>query len=91
MERLAVVEMSDDGRIIIPEAMRKRLGIVGKTRFAAVAGDNGFYFRRIEEASKKRLLDRFDNLSREVNQQFKEREITQTDVEEAVGWARDQE
>ena len=90
MQRLAVVEMSDEGRVIIPEAMRKRLGIVGKAMFAAVAGDNGFYFRRIEEASKKRLLNRFDNLSREVNQHFRERGITPDDVEEAVGWARGQ-
>ncbi|MCD6334153.1 MAG: hypothetical protein J7M27_02330 [Candidatus Latescibacteria bacterium] len=91
MQRLAMVEMSDDGRVVIPEVMRKKLGIVGKTRFAAVAGDNGFYFRRIEEASKKRLLNRFDNLSREVNQHFKEREITPNDAEEAVRWARGQE
>jgi len=91
MQRLAMVEMSDDGRIVIPLAIRRRLGIVGKARFAAVAGDNGVYFRRIEEASKERLLKKFDNLSQEVRQHFREREVLPDDVEEAIRWVRDQE
>ena len=91
MQRIAVVEMSDDGCIVVPKAIRARLGIVGKARFAAVAEDNGIYFRRIEEASKEMLSKRFNNLSREVSQHFEERGITSGDVEEAIRWARDQE
>lgn len=53
MSTIEVVVFSEDGTIIIPRAIREKLGVTSGTRFAVLAEKDMLIFKRIEDLSKK--------------------------------------
>ncbi|MCL0090606.1 hypothetical protein M1O13_01200, partial [Dehalococcoidia bacterium] len=82
------VKMDTEGKIIIPDKLRKMINVEGEAEFVAVLDGNGICLSKITEPSTS-LAKRFDNLSQEVQGFFAQKGITEKDVEEAVEWARE--
>jgi bifunctional DNA-binding transcriptional regulator/antitoxin component of YhaV-PrlF toxin-antitoxin module len=74
-----VVESSEDGTIIIPNAITEKLGITSGTRFAVLAEKDTLIFKKIEGPSKKefeRLVDKGTRIAKE--NKMKEEDIEKT-------------
>jgi len=88
MKNMLIVKMDTEGKIIIPDKLRKMINVEGEAEFVAVLDGNGIYFSKITEPSTS-LAKRFDSLSQEVQGVFAQKGISEKDVEEAVEWARE--
>lgn len=87
MENMLIVKMDTEGKIIIPDNLRKMINVQGEAEFVAVFDGTGIYLSKINQPSAS-LTKRFDNLSQEVQGVFAQRGISEKDVREAVEWAR---
>ncbi len=87
MKNMLIVKMDAEGKIIIPDKLRKMINVEGEAEFVAVLDGNGIYLSKINEPSGS-LTKRFDNLSQEAQRVFAQRGISEKDVKEAVEWAR---
>ena len=90
MKNMLMVKMDTEGKIIIPDELRKMINVEGEAQFVVVLDGNGIYLSKITEPSTS-LAKRFDTLSHEVQGVFAEKGISEKDVEEAIGWARNRE
>lgn len=83
MEEL--VKMSPKGQLVVPKDIRVKERFKPSDRFVAVRINGGVVFKRVNIPNIK---VEFKSLSKEIEKHFKERNIKQKDVEEAVKWAR---
>ncbi len=83
MEEL--VKMSPKGQLVVPKEIREKEKFKPTDRFIAVRINGGVVFKRVNIPNVK---VEFKSLSRDIEKHFKERNIKQKDVEEAVKWAR---
>lgn len=78
MSTIDVVVSSEDGTIIIPQAIREKLGVTSGTRFSVLAEKDMLIFKRIEDLSKKE----FERLVEKGTKIAERNKIKEGDVEE---------
>jgi len=87
MEAVATTRMSSKGQVVIPEDIRKRLGLGQGDQFVVV-GDKDTV---ILKALRRPDMRQFDALIRESRRQAKAAGLTRADVAAAVRRARGRE
>ncbi len=76
--------MSSKGQVVIPEDIRKRLGLKAGSQFIVVAGEDAVILKTISPPS----LDEFDELVQKAHRQARKAGIKQSDIKEAVAEVR---
>ena len=84
MAELATTRMSSKGQVVIPESIRKRLGLEAGSQFVVVAGKDAVILKTISPPS----LDEFDTLIRKARRQAREAGMKRSDIKKAVAEAR---
>ncbi len=82
---LELVKMSEKGQLVVPQDIRERSNLSPGERFAAFPIQDGVLFKKVEIPKVK--LD-FESLSKDIESQFKKNKIKESDVKEAIRWAR---
>jgi AbrB family looped-hinge helix DNA binding protein len=75
-----MVKMSSKGQLVVPEEIRKELGLSPGERFVAFSLEDGVYFKKVNI--------RFDEVKKMVRRRFRSQGITKKEIAEAVRWAR---
>ena len=76
--------MSSKGQVVIPEDIRKRLGLKAGSQFIVVAGEEAVILKTISPPS----IDEFDELVQKARRQARKAGIKQSDIKEAVAEVR---
>ena len=76
--------MSSKGQVVIPEDIRKRLGLKAGSQFIVVAGENAVILKTISPPS----IDEFDELVQKARRQARKAGIKKSDIKEAVAEVR---
>ncbi|MGD9546704.1 MAG: AbrB/MazE/SpoVT family DNA-binding domain-containing protein [Candidatus Krumholzibacteriia bacterium] len=76
----ATTKMSSRGQVVIPEEIRKRLGLEIGTQFVVIGEGDVVILKIIKSPS----MDQFDGLVKKVRKQVKEAGLKESDVVEAV-------
>jgi AbrB family looped-hinge helix DNA binding protein len=84
MTELATTKMSSKGQVVIPEDIRKRLGLEAGSQFVVVAGKDAVILKTISPPS----MDEFDGLIREARRQAHKADMKQSDIKEAIAEVR---
>jgi AbrB family looped-hinge helix DNA binding protein len=84
MTELATTKMSSKGQVVIPEDIRKRLGLEAGSQFVVVAGKDAVILKTISPPS----MDEFDGLIREARRQARKAGMKQSDIKEAIAAVR---
>lgn len=84
MPRLATTKMSSKGQIVIPEEVRKRLGLKPGSQFVVVANKDVVILKAISPPSMKE----FDDLIAEARRQAKQTRMKRSDVTAATSKVR---
>ncbi len=77
--------MSEKGQLVVPQSIRQMGNLQPGERFIALPVEEGVLFKRVE-IPKVKL--KFDVLAKEIEEQFKKQKIKESDINEAVKWAR---
>ena len=80
MAELATTRMSSKGQVVIPEDIRKRLGLVAGSQFIVVAGKDAVILKTISPPS----MDEFDELIRKARRQARKAGMKRSDVKETI-------
>jgi AbrB family looped-hinge helix DNA binding protein len=75
-----IVVSSEDGTIIIPKAIREKLGITSGTRFVVCTERDTLIFKKIESPSK----EEFERLVEKGTRITKENRIEEEDIEAII-------
>jgi len=81
---LATTKMSSKGQVVIPEDIRKRLGLEAGSQFVVVAGKDAVILKTISPPS----MDEFDGLLREARRQARKAGMKQSDIKDAIAEVR---
>ena len=84
MSDFATTRLSSRGQVVIPEAIRRRLGLDPGTRFV-VAGDDGTVVLKVIETPSMR---EFDELVARARQSARRAGLGRSDIAEAIRAAR---
>jgi AbrB family looped-hinge helix DNA binding protein len=84
MAGLSTTKMSSKGQIVIPEAIRKRLGLKPGSQFVVVGNKDTVILKAITPPS----MDEFDELIAEARKQARRVGIKQSDISKAIKKAR---
>ena len=76
MTNLATTKMSSKGQVVIPEEIRKRLGLEAGAQFVVVAENDTVIMKAISPPS----MDEFDTLVAEARKQAKNAGLKQADI-----------
>jgi len=79
MAELATTRMSSKGQVVIPEDIRKRLGLEAGTQFIVVAGKDAVILKTISPPS----MGEFDELIRKARRQARKAGMKRSDIKEA--------
>ena len=80
MAPLATTKMSSKGQIVIPEDIRKRLGLKPGTQFVVVGQNDVVILKTITQPS----MNEFDQLISEARKQAKKAGMKKTDITSAI-------
>ena len=80
MAPLATTKMSSKGQIVIPEDIRKRLGLEPGTQFVVVGQNDVVILKTITQPS----MNEFDQLISEARKQAKKAGMKKTDIASAL-------
>lgn len=80
----SVTKMSSKGQIVIPEAIRKQLGLVAGTRFLVVANRDAILLKEIAAPS----IEDFGELLDELHEKVRAVGLSQSDITQAVKHVR---
>ena len=83
MEKIIAIDKPGD--LVIPSEMKKSLNIQKDDKFIIFSNKDSIIIKKIQRPS---LNKRFTNLSKAVSDKFKEMGVSETDVAEAIQWAR---
>ncbi|MEA3412906.1 MAG: AbrB/MazE/SpoVT family DNA-binding domain-containing protein [Pseudomonadota bacterium] len=72
--------MSSKGQVVIPEDIRKRLGLEAGSQFVVVAGKDAVILKTISQPS----MDEFDSLLRKARQQARKAGMKRSGLKKAV-------
>jgi len=84
MSELATTKMSSKGQVVIPEDIRKRLGLKAGSQFVVVAGKDAVILKTIAPPS----MEEFDALIREARQQARKAGMKRSDIKKAIAAVR---
>lgn len=84
MSAISTTKMSSKGQVVIPEDIRKKLGLKSGSRFMVVGDKDVVILKTISPPSMKE----FDGIIKKVRSQAKEAGLTQDDIKEAISRAR---
>ena len=84
MAELATTKMSSKGQVVIPEDIRKRLGLEAGSQFIVVAGKDAVILKTISPPS----MAEFDELIRKARRQARKASVTQSDIDKAIAAVR---
>jgi AbrB family looped-hinge helix DNA binding protein len=84
MEGLATTKMSSKGQVVIPEEIRKRLGLKSGSQFVVVGDKDTVILKLISPPSMKE----FDGLVEEARRQARLAGMKRSDISSAVAKAR---
>ena len=84
MAKLATTKMSSKGQVVIPEDIRKRLGLETGSQFVVVASKDAVILKTISPPS----MAEFDELIREARRQARKAGMKQSDIKKAVAEVR---
>jgi AbrB family looped-hinge helix DNA binding protein len=76
--------MSSKGQVVIPESVRKRLGLKAGSEFVVVAGDDAIVLRPVTEPD----MSQFDELLAEARRQARRVGLRKADITNAIRTAR---
>ena len=80
MTPLATTKMSSKGQIVIPEDIRKRLGLKSGAQFVVVGKNDVVILKTITQPS----MDEFDQLISEARKQAKKAGMKKSDITAAI-------
>ena len=80
-----LVKMSPKGQLVVPQEIREKEGFAAGDRFVPFSIKGGILFKRVTLPEVKA---EFRKLSKEIEKQFRKKNITPDDVAGAVKWAR---
>ena len=80
MAELATTKMSSKGQIVIPEEIRKRLGLEAGSQFVVVASKDTVILKTISPPS----MEEFDELIDEARRQARRAGMKRSDVKKAI-------
>ena len=80
MAELATTKMSSKGQVVIPEDIRKRLGLKTGSQFVVVAGKDAVILKTITPPA----IDEFDALMREARRQARKAGMKRSDIKKAT-------
>jgi AbrB family looped-hinge helix DNA binding protein len=84
MSRIATTRLSSKGQVVIPESVRKRLGLKAGSEFVVVAGDDAIVLRPVTEPD----MSQFDELLAEARRQARRVGLRKADITNAIRTAR---
>lgn len=84
-DNIDFVKMSNKGQLVVPQDVRELAGIMPGERFVAFPIKEGVLFKKVEMPKVK--LD-FESLSKDIEAHFQKMSVKESDVKEAVKWAR---
>ena len=84
MSSLATTKMSSKGQVVIPEEVRKRLGLEPGTQFVVIGDKEAIVLKRLTPPS----MDEFDDLIAKARKQAKLAGMKKADIRKAVKKAR---
>lgn len=84
MTELATTRMSSKGQVVIPEEIRKRLGLEAGSQFVVVAGKDTVILKAISPPS----MEEFDALIRQARRQARKAGMKRTDIKDAIAKVR---
>ena len=84
MANLATTKMSSKGQVVIPEDIRKRLGLKAGSQFIVVGQNDVVILKAISPPS----MEEFDALIAEARQKGKEAGLKQFDITAAIAKVR---
>ncbi len=84
MAAISTTKMSSKGQVVIPEEIRKRLGLKTGSQFVVV-GENGVVILKTISAPS---MEDFDELIRDARRQAKKAGLRRRDIAEAVSQVR---
>ncbi|MDP3012656.1 MAG: AbrB/MazE/SpoVT family DNA-binding domain-containing protein [Candidatus Subteraquimicrobiales bacterium] len=85
MANLATTKMSSKGQVVIPEDIRKRLGLKAGAQFVVVGEKDVVILKAISPPS----MNEFDELITEARQRAKKAGMKKSDISAAVKKVRD--
>ena len=84
MAELTTTKMSSKGQVVIPEEIRKRLGLEAGTRFVVMADKDTVIMKAIVPPS----MDEFDTLIADARKQVRKAGLKQADTESIISEVR---
>jgi AbrB family looped-hinge helix DNA binding protein len=84
MAELSTTKMSSKGQVVIPEEIRKKLGLKAGSLFVVIGDKDVVILKAITSPA----MDQFDDLIREVRKKAKLAGLKKTDILSAVASAR---
>lgn len=85
MARLATTKMSSKGQVVIPEDIRKKLGLKSGARFVVVGDGDVVILKSISPPS----MEEFDELIAEARRQARRVGMKRSDILEAIAEVRE--
>ncbi|MET0064243.1 MAG: AbrB/MazE/SpoVT family DNA-binding domain-containing protein [Candidatus Thiodiazotropha endolucinida] len=84
MAEIATTRMSSKGQVVIPEEIRKRLGLEAGSQFVVVAGKDAVILKTISPPS----MDEFDSLIRKARKQARKAGMKRSDINKTIAEVR---
>ncbi len=84
MNSPSTARMSSKGQVVIPEEIRKRLGLTAGVQFVVVGDADVVILKRLDAPD----LAEFDNLIREARRQARSAGMKRSDIREAIARVR---
>ena len=84
MSELATTKMSSKGQVVIPENIRKRLGLEAGSQFVVVAGKDAIILKTISPPS----MEEFDELLKNARRQARKAGMKRSDIKDTVAEVR---
>jgi AbrB family looped-hinge helix DNA binding protein len=84
MSQPSTTKMSSKGQVVIPEAIRERLGLKPGAQFVVVAGKDTVVLKAITPPS----MDEFDELIADARRQARRVGLKQSDIADAITESR---
>jgi len=84
MTNIATTKMSSKGQVVIPEEIRKRLGLKAGAQFVVVAENDTVIMKAISPPS----MDEFDTLVAEARKQAKKAGLKKADIDAIISDVR---
>jgi len=84
MKDVATARMSSKGQVVIPEDIRKRLGLKAGSQFVVIGEDDVVIMKTITRPSMRD----FDSLTRKARKQARAAGMTRSDISRAIAEVR---